>query len=664
MQLLSIVQLSIVSPCFSVALAAAPSLDEVVSLRRVGAPALSPDGRRVAYTVREANWDEDAFEREIWVADVESGEPRQLTRGKKSSWAPAFSPDGEWLAFLSDREEKAQVFLIRPTRGEASRLTTAEQGVSSFAWAPDGKLIAYLTEDPPSEPVKEREKRFGKLAIVDEDLSFTHLHVVDVAKKTSRRLTQGSFTVESFDWSPDGVEIAFEHWRSPDPADLDSADLSVVHVAGGTVRPLVSREGPDTKPVFSPDGSRIAFNTARTVSDYYYANTDVAIVPAAGGATEIQSGAFDEDALLLGWGRSGLYFEAAQRTDRSLFRLDVSSRAIDLMAPEAGRVGHEFAFDAGFTQVAYVGSDATQVAEIEVAPLGLPTPPRRRSEMWKQLTAFRLPPGEVISWVSRDGVPIEGVLYRPADQKEGERRPLVVVVHGGPTATSRPRRPATEHVYPIDQWLARGALVLLPNYRGSGGYGERFRSLNVRNLGLGDAWDVLSGIDLLVNQGLVETSRVGVAGWSQGGYIAAFLATHDGARFKAASVGAGISDWLTYYVNTDIHPFTLQYLKATPWQDPEIYRKTSPITYLSATSPPTLIQHGAKDQRVPLPNAFELYQGLRDHGVTTRLVVYEGFGHGLDKPKAQRAALQQNLDWFDRHLFQIDPETEPKETAP
>ena len=158
-------------------------------------------------------------------------------------------------------------------------------------------------------------------------------------------------------------------------------------------------------------------------------------------------------------------------------------------------------------------------------------------------------------------------------------------------------------------------LVLEPNYRGSAGYGEKFRALNVRNLGVGDAWDVLSGIDALVAQGLVDANRVGAMGWSQGGYISAYLTTHDSARFKAISVGAGISDWMTYYVSTDITPFTPQYLKATPWDDPEIYAKTSPMTYIKGAKTPTLIQHGATDQRVPPPNAFELYRGLQDQHV-------------------------------------------------
>jgi dipeptidyl aminopeptidase/acylaminoacyl peptidase len=246
------------------------------------------------------------------------------------------------------------------------------------------------------------------------------------------------------------------------------------------------------------------------------------------------------------------------------------------------------------------------------------------------------------------------VLHKPADFDPSKKYPLLVVIHGGPTGVSR-AIPFTSTIYPIDVWVPRGVLVLEPNYRGSAGYGEKFRALNVRNLGVGDAWDVLTGIDSLIAKGMVDPARVGTMGWSQGGYISAFLATHDAARFKAISVGAGISDWMTYYVNTDITPFTRQYLKATPWDDPEIYAKTSPITYIKQAKTPTLIQHGAADQRVPLPNAYELYHGLQDNHVPTKLIVYQGFGgvgHGPTKPKSHRATMDHNVEWFDQYFFQ------------
>ena len=629
----------------------APTIDQLVELRRVVSVALSPDGSRVAYVVREANWDENAFETEIWLADAGGGEPRRLTNAKKSSDAPAFSPDAKRLAFASDRGEKRQIYLIDPRGGEAEVLTDAEEGVQDFAWSKDAKRIAFKAQDPKSEALKEREKKQGEYEVVGQDRRMVQLHVIDVATKKARRLTEGAFSVFGFDWSPDGSEIVFDHAPSQDPGDGGNADLSIVEVETGKLRPLVTQAGPDTNPRFSPDGTQVAFESAMARERFYYTNGYVAVVPRAGGTPTSLTPSFDEDASLVGWGPSGIWFGAGQKTEAGLFRLDPATKAFARVALESTPVGFGFSFDRGFEHVAYVGSSPTAYPEACLAATrgGAVT---RLSRLAEQLQGFTLGTSEVVSWKSQDGTPIEGVLRKPAGWKPG-RSPLLVLVHGGPTGTSRPTLVGGTYVYPVEPFLAKGALILDPNYRGSAGYGEAFRSRNVRNLGVGDAWDVLTGIDQLVKQGLVDPARVGVMGWSQGGYISAFLATHDAGHFRAVSVGAGISNWVTYYVNTDIHPFTRQYLAATPWDDMEIYRKTSPMTYIKSAKVPVLIQHGDGDKRVPLPNAYELYQGLVDQGVKAKLVVFKGFGHGLNKPKAVRAALEQNLEWFSEHVLDV-----------
>ena len=228
----------------------------------------------------------------------------------------------------------------------------------------------------------------------------------------------------------------------------------------------------------------------------------------------------------------------------------------------------------------------------------------------------------MIQWKSTDGADVEGILMKPADYDPTRKYPLLVVIHGGPTGVDTAVASADRY-YPIERFAAKGALVLKPNYRGSAGYGAKFRALNVRNLGLGDYWDVISGVDSLIAKGIVDKDRVASMGWSEGGYISAFITTYSD-RFKAVSVGAGISDWVTYYVNTDIHPFTRQYLKATPWEDPEIYRKTSPITYVNRAKTPTLIQQGDQDKRVPPPDSYELYQALKDRGVPVEADFLQG----------------------------------------
>jgi dipeptidyl aminopeptidase/acylaminoacyl peptidase len=650
----------------------APTVDQILSLKRAGSPEISPDGRLVAYTVRETNWDDNEYETEIFLADATTGDVRQaqvgvsssnpavrqLTNAKKSSQSPAWSPDGSKLAFISDRSDKRQIYLINPLAGEAEALTALEDGVGSFEWSPDGRQIAYAATEPKSAALKDRDKKYGEFQVVEQDYRMTHLFVIDVTTRSTRTLTSGPFTVGRFQWSPDGKSIAFDHRLNNDPASGGSADISIVTVADAAIRKLVAQDGPDSHPVWSPDGSRIAFESSMASPSYFYTNSLIATVPAAGGTPTVLSSSFDEDPSIVAWNAGGLFFSASQRTYSYLFRLDPDGKAVTRLAPADAWVGSSFSVSRDGSRVAFLGSDAKSMAEVYVAAVSLTsmtamTNPKKLTDMNGQTTNWTTSTLEVVSWKSQDGTTIEGVLHKPVDFSPSRKYPLLVVIHGGPTGVSR-AVPFTSVTYPIDAWVPRGVLVLEPNYRGSAGYGEKFRALNVRNLGVGDAWDVLSGVDSLIAKGLVDPTKVGTMGWSQGGYISAFLATHDAARFKAISVGAGISDWMTYYVNTDIHPFTRQYLKATPWDDPAIYAKTSPITYIKQAKTPTLIQHGATDQRVPLPNAYELYQGLQDNKVPSKLIVYQGFGgigHGPSKPKSHRATMEHNLEWFDQYLF-------------
>ncbi len=604
----------------------------------------------MAFTIRETNWDENAYETELWLGDVAAGPPHQLTNARRSSMQPAWSPDGAWLAFVSDRDGKRQLYRIAVAGGEAEKLTSGDEGVANFAWSPKGTQIAFTMTDAVTDAMKEREKQWGEIRIEDEDQRYTHLYLLDLASKAITPLTKGAFVVGSFDWSPDGTRLAFDHRVTSDPADGGSADISVVPVATGARETVVSQPGPDTNPRWSPDGSQLAFVSAMSKPFYFYQNSAIATVTPGQANIQSLTDAFDEDPNLVAWTRAGLFFSASQRTWSYLFGLNPTTRQTTKHAVRDRWIGGSFSLTPDGMTVAFIGSGPTDYPDVYIAPVQSMAG-KRVSGMGAQIAAWPKHAREVMRWKSQDGAEIEGVLHKPADFQAGRRYPLLVVIHGGPTGVSRPVPYGSTGYYPIDAFLAKGALVLEPNYRGSAGYGEKFRSLNVRNLGIGDAWDVLSGIDALVQQGLIDKDRVGSMGWSQGGYISAFLTTRHADRFKAISVGAGISDWMTYYVNTDIHPFTRQYLKATPWDDPKIYADTSPMTYIKQARTPTLIQHGEDDARVPIPNAFQLYQGLRDQNVPVQLSIFKGFGHGLTKPKANRAAMQQNLDWFAKYVW-------------
>jgi dipeptidyl aminopeptidase/acylaminoacyl peptidase len=259
---------------------------------------------------------------------------------------------------------------------------------------------------------------------------------------------------------------------------------------------------------------------------------------------------------------------------------------------------------------------------------------------------------ETIRWKSKDGTEIEGVLRKPSNFDPAKKYPLVFVVHGGPTWYSSAYWITGEDLryYPAIQFINKDVLVLKPNYRGSIGRGQAFMELNVNNLGVGDLWDLESAIDYLTELGWVDPERVGCMGWSQGGYISSFAGLQS-QRFKAVSVGAGISDWYTYHISNDIPDFTTDFLSGSPFRDRSLYEKTAPIRNLANAKTPMLIQHGSDDHRVPISNATELYRGLKEMGVPVELFVYPGFGHPITKPRENHAVLHQNLSWFSHYLL-------------
>lgn len=646
--------------------------EDFISLRSVGNPMISPDGKHVVFSVTSTDWKENSFDTELWLSK-NNETPFQLTRTNKGSSSSAkWSPDSKWISFLADRGDKNQIFVIRADGGEAQAITKEEEGINAYQWSPDGKKLAILMNEKESKSQKSKKERYGGFEFDDEEYKLLHLWLVDfsadmfpspnekpcydskdstkpcISLPKPTQLTKGDFTVTNFEWSPDGSKIAFSHQPNPLIQSSAKSNISFVEVNSKKLNLLVENPSGDFLEDWSPDSKNILYltNLSDTISNYYK-NEKIFSIDITTKAKKQWIANFDENINSTKWTKDGIYFGAFQKTKMKLFLANNADNFKEIDTKFDFISNPSFSLDE--KKIAFLGRNNDNLFEIQTGDLS-DLKFTTLSRMNDQIRSWQTADSEVIRWRSKDGNEIEGILHKPKNYDPKKKYPLLVMIHGGPTGIDLPMPTPGGSVYPVLQWLEKGALVLRPNYRGSAGYGEAFRSLNVRNLGVGDMWDVMSGIEFLKNKGLIDTTKMGSMGWSQGGYISAFLTTNTNV-FKAISVGAGISNWTTYYVNTDIHPFTRQYLKATPWSDNEIYLKTSPMTNINKASTPTLIQHGELDKRVPIPNAYELLQGLQDRGIPAKLVVYKGFGHGITKPKERLAAMWHNWQWFNQYIW-------------
>ena len=668
---------------------ASVSFEKWISLKGVGSPVISPDGKTIVYSVTSTDWANNAYDTELWMTR-DGGAPLQLTRtNKASSTNAAFTPDGKYISFLANRAEKTQLFIISIMGGEAIQVTNDADGISTYDWSQDGKQIVYRKPQTDSKVEKNTKERFGAFGVEGEEYKQNHLWLLNFSydsvflagqlpcytdKKDSaknnlpkaadcfllpiaKQLTEGDFTVAGFAWSPDGKQIAFTRQSNPLILSGNSADIALIEVATKKITTLVNNPTGDNFNYWNPDGT--AFVYGSQVNDSitnFYKNNRLFIYDLKTKLSREIATNIDENKSVADWNRAGLFLTAYEKTKRKIYNVDLKSGLASPIAIALDLPG-DIAFSKNSDAIALGGRNYAGLGEIYSGSLKQPL--KQISNNTAQIKDWNTPSNEVIQWKSKDGATIEGILLKPKNYDAAKKYPLLVVIHGGPTGIDLPD-PVPTYVYPIMQWTEKGALVLRVNYRGSAGYGEKFRSLNVTNLGVGDMWDVVSGVEYLNSKNMIDTARMGCMGWSQGGYISAFLTTNTN-MFKAISVGAGISNWVTYYVSTDITPFTRQYLEATPWSDMNIYLKTSPMTNINKAATPTLIQHGEFDKRVPISNAYELYRGLQDRGIPSKLVVYKGFGHGINKPKERLAAVWHNWQWFNQYVFGEKEEPLPVE---
>jgi dipeptidyl aminopeptidase/acylaminoacyl peptidase len=629
---------------------------EQMNVKSVGDVQPSPDGRRAVYTVTTPLMTADKSEMltQIWIANADGTEARAFTSGDKSNGSPQWSPDGRWILFTSRRTEHQNLWRLRIDGGEAEQLTDLKTGVGAFLPSPDGAWIAFTRTDEPSAEEERAKKEKTDVNVVDERFKMNRLWRIPVekdpkGKREPRLLTGGNVNVDArFDWSPDGKTIAYSHTPTPRADDWPLADLATVDIASGAVKPLLHGAAAETQPVYSPDGSLIAC----VVSDSppsWAGETGVQVVPAAGGAPRRLAATFDLKPTLIGWSSDGkrVLFHEARGTLLRLSALPADGGPPQDLDP-GDRLCSFTRLNSGRTLLGFVSQKSELAPEAFVTTLGA-FAPAQVSHANADLPAFPLGATELIRWKSTEGLEIEGLLTYPAGYEHGRRYPLLLNVHGGPAGVFTQSFIASRGLYPIAAFSAQGYAVLRPNPRGSTGYGKAFRHANKKDWGGGDYRDLMAGVDHVIQLGIADPELLGVMGWSYGGFMTSWTITQT-RRFKAASVGAGVTNLMSFNGTADIPGFIPDYFGAESWENLELYRAHSAMFQAKGVTTPTLILHGEADLRVPVSQGYEFYNALKRQNVPVTMVTYPRQAHGPSEPKFVLDIGQRLVEWFQRHL--------------
>ncbi len=635
-----------------------------------GDPQVSRDGTRVAYTVSETDWDDNTLVQHLYVVRTDGeSTPRQLTRGKDSESLPQWSPDGQWLAFLTARTEedaddaydedddpKQQVWLLPMDGlgGEAEKLTDAPQGIDQFDWLPDSSGIVYLAREPRPKPLETAytdRKEAKNDAVVEREEKFRHqIWRIDREQKKPKLICPGDLGIGEIAVSPDGKTIAYTTNYTGEVNDYHKADVWIADIETGKTRALTDGPGGKYHPQWRHDGSAILFQ--RSLDPHLsYSQANLYSVPFHGGPYEHLTVGFPHD--LTGWhgvwqDNAGLiYVSAAVGTTTQLFRL-CDGQWEPLIDDDAHIQDFHVGLQGG---IAYVAGSASEPPELLWR-----APDSREAvsltdlhEDW--LNSYETAVTEVVSWPSFDDLPIEGLLTYPSGYDSRQAYPLILSLHGGPQ--SRAVQSLTPYSAP-QVYAAAGYAVLEPNYRGSEGYGDAFSIANRGDLGGGDYHDAMAGVDWAIRAGIADPKKLCVMGSSYGGYLTNWIISRTG-QFKAAVSAFGIFSLATDFSNSQAPRWEVDYLGGAPWEKPDLYAARSPASFVRDIHTPVLILHGEGDPNTFISNSQEMYTALHLLGRTAQYVHYPREGHGFAEPQHRLDEMRRSLAWFDNYTRGEEP---------
>jgi dipeptidyl aminopeptidase/acylaminoacyl peptidase len=606
-----------------------------LTLRSLSGLQFSPDGSRLTFVVQEPPKG-DVRARHIWMLEVPARVVRQFTYSAKSEFEPRWSPDGKLLAFLSNREEHNQIYLMRASQGEAWPLTRGKRSVSTFRWSPDGSQIAFLAPDAKTEAEEKKQKDKDDARVVDKDDKHARLWLVNASTGEVRALTPVNWRVTELEWLPQGDQLIVSATDHPE-SDQETNRIFAVAVRDGAMKPIAAPSGPFSHLRVSPDGKAVSYIGCRVDGPIPH---DLFVQPLSGGAPRnLTAAGVDRPILDYRWRQDGsLLIVIADGFKTRLVGFTQEGVRTDLAGPAINPDPVEISSTG---QVAFVGQAATEPEELYL--WDTKTPAQRVSnvnETWRQVALAK---PEFYRYKSFDGQEIEAAILKSKEYDGNTKLPLIALIHGGPTGNWRDR------IEPWGQLLAaRGYAIFYPNIRGSIGYGQQFMEMNRADWGGGDFKDVMAGIDDLVARGIVDPDRLGIGGWSYGGYMSEWAITQT-TRFKAAVSGAGMANLISEF-GTEEHPAYDEWFWGLPYEHSEGFLKASPFLYLRRARTPTLILQGDADLIDPLGQGQELYRGLKRYGVEAELVVYPREPHGLREEKHLLDRLNRILAWYDKHL--------------
>lgn len=629
---------------------------------------ISHNGKYIAYVVRKAltEGEKSEYLNHIWLAATDGSFNFQYTQGDKSCTSPQFSPNGDFLSFTSSRDDKSQIYLMRILGGEAEKISDAENGVVSYKWSADSKKIAYTMTDPETEEEKTEKEEKRDIIFTDKNFKYNHIYILNLeksecGKRNTKQITSGEFSVNGFDWSPDGSSIVFSHQPEPNiNSGFIESDISLVPSDSGTIVSLIKRPGVDSNPKFSPNGKVIAYESNGGKPEAV-GLTDIWTVSVKGGKTLSLQETPNRDAHLIAWSpdAKSIYVSEAIGTSSHLLSLEVKGKLISIVSmgnigfseestrtlPNSIGTRRSFSISSKVDAAAFIFEDTETLPQVFYSNT-FPFNQKQISQLNENVELPDMAKTELISWKSPDGLEIEGLLTYPMNYKEGEIYPIILNVHGGPGGVYQQSFTGKPSIYLLQYFAEKDFIILRPNPRGSTGYGKEFRYANVRDWGYGDYEDLLSGVDAVIKMGIADENQQYLMGWSYGGFMTGFMVTKTD-QFKAASMGAGLPNLVSMSTTTDTPEYLLAHMGGKEiWEDYEAYEKHSAIYRIKNVKTPTQVIHGQNDFRVPFTQGQEFYVALKRLGVPTEMIVLPRTPHDPRETKLQMAVSPLILEWF------------------